>query len=101
MNKVLTSVIFALTASPVFAEEPVCMPREELEAALTDWYGETPLPGVFQTETATMQLWVSRDAGTWTLVKYLIDGSACAVTDGEDLERSASTSGTIAALIQQ
>ena len=99
MNKTIIGLAFALISSAAVAEEPVCMPKEELEAALTDWYGETPMPGVVATTTSTMQLWTSRSSETWTLVKYLIDGSACAISSGKNLDRASTAEATIAALI--
>lgn len=66
------------------ADEPVCMRADEMEAALVDWYGEYPTPTVRKTDTATLRLWAAPDTGSWTLVKYLIDGTACAIAEGED-----------------
>jgi len=72
------------TVSETRAAQPVCLDASELEATLIDMYGEYPQPGVTRTATAVTQIWASPRTGTWTLVKYLADGTACAVDEGLD-----------------
>lgn len=52
-----------------------------MEAALIDWYGETPVPGAW---AADQQLWASEATGTWTLMQLGADDRACVISQGED-----------------
>jgi hypothetical protein len=89
MTRFLTAAVaasaFALGASAASAQtdDPVCMTASEMEAALIDMYGEYPQPGVTRTSTSMVQLWASPRTGTWTRVKYLVDGTACAIEEGD------------------
>lgn len=72
----LALTILAISSSAASASE-VCMPVQELEAALIDWHGEAP---VEQRPENTL-LWASADTGTWTLVAYQA-GTACRIDHG-------------------
>lgn len=76
--------VLAALPSVARADEPVCMRAGEMEAALIDWYGEYPTPVHRETASATIRLWAAPQSGTWTMVKYLIDGTACVIAEGED-----------------
>ncbi|MEX0311573.1 MAG: hypothetical protein AB3N17_15160 [Tateyamaria sp.] len=61
--------------------DPVCMEATEMEAALIDWYGETPVGGAWSDD---QQLWASEASGTWTLMHLLPDGRACVLSQGNN-----------------
>ncbi|GLQ28341.1 S-adenosyl-L-homocysteine hydrolase [Sulfitobacter pacificus] len=77
----LTLVLGTTIATSAAADEPVCMATGEMKAALTDWYGETP---VEPKSDAREQLWVSKETGTWTMIKSFSDGNTCVVAQGDD-----------------
>ncbi|WP_299045157.1 hypothetical protein [uncultured Tateyamaria sp.] len=91
------SMVFPATAWA----ETVCMDAAEMEAALIDWYGETPVSGA---SADAQQLWASPDTGTWTLMELKRNGTACVLGQGDDwlgssdlllaLERSLGRDGT-------
>lgn len=87
MTRAITAFFLMLaTSGTALAEEPVCMSAGEMRATLIEMYGEYPQPGVIKTSTSVTQLWASATSGTWTLVKYLVDGTACAIDEGSDME---------------
>ncbi|MEM8579189.1 MAG: S-adenosyl-L-homocysteine hydrolase [Pseudomonadota bacterium] len=77
MKPTIAALAFLLPTAAL--AQPVCQPSAEMEAALIDWYAESP-QGPMDGRT---QLWAS-DAGTWTLVEYRGDGTACAIASGAD-----------------
>ncbi|MCE8005542.1 S-adenosyl-L-homocysteine hydrolase [Aestuariivita sp.] len=99
MNKLLCVIALAFVPHATAAQEPICMPGDQLEAALVDWYGEAPMPETVSSPTSTVRLWASEETGTWTLVTYLIDGTACVLNDGQDLDRSVRGADIIAKLM--
>ena len=74
---ILTTTVLG-TAS--LADTQVCMNAAEMEASLIDWYGEAPVEGEARDN---MQLWASDRTGTWTVVRYLVDGTSCVVDQGK------------------
>ena len=57
-----------------------CMPSDELEAALIDWYGEHPV----EESSDNIVLWASQGGETWTVVQYNADGTACTLGQGSN-----------------
>ena len=56
-----------------------------MEAALIDWYGETPVAGAW---AADQQLWASETSGTWTLMQLHEGGEACVLDQGQNWQPS-------------
>lgn len=56
-----------------------CMDRDEMAAALIDWYGARRAP---QSPVAGLEYWVSADSGAWALVDPRGDGTACVMARG-------------------
>lgn len=73
-----------VTSPSVGYGEAVCMPALELEAALIDWYQERPLGEPHE----TIVLWAAEAGETWTIVKYLANGTACSLESGTDWNAS-------------
>jgi hypothetical protein len=82
----IIGVLGFLVASEVIASE-VCMPSDEMEAALIDWYGERPV----QANSSNIVLWKSEGGETWTVVKYNPDGTACTLQHGTNWNGSLSS----------
>lgn len=75
----LSILTLLLGGKPLAAQDaPVCMNAFEMEAALIDWYGESPVePGA----NGSM-IWASRNGETWTEVSYREDGQSCVIAQG-------------------
>ena len=81
--KPLFAAAFILTSlsMPVHAQDrSVCMSTAEMEAALVDWYGETPAQ---QNDDGSI-IWASGIGGTWTIVTYEPNGISCTLAQGDD-----------------
>lgn len=94
MPRLLFCIIVCLCAPVSAWAAPVCMDAFEMEAALIDWYGETPVSGAV---TANQQLWASDATGTWTLMELHTDGTACVLGQGDDWRAA----GTLLSTIEQ
>lgn len=81
MKPVFYAAMMSIMTPLAAAAADVCMPVTEMEAGLVDWYGETP---VETDEEESARIWASKQTGTWTLVKYLVDGNACVIAQGEN-----------------
>lgn len=83
---------FATSAS---ADAQVCMTADEMQAALIDWYGETPVDTPNERDE---QIWASERTGTWTMVRYQSDGNACVLAQGDDWMKTPSDKELLAGL---
>jgi hypothetical protein len=81
----IVGVLGFILASEASASE-VCMPSDELKAALIDWYAESPV----QVNSSNTILWKSEGGETWTVVKYNPDGTACTLQHGTNWNGSLS-----------
>jgi hypothetical protein len=100
MKPVISTLALALslgTLSTAAVAETVCMPKMELTASLTDWYGEVPVEGQDNSE---VEIWASPENGTWTAVKSNGDGVACVVGQGTDWMAGLRTQETIVASLE-
>jgi hypothetical protein len=78
-----SAIIACLFAAPAAAQSQ-CGPHPVVVAQLADKYGETRR-GMGMAGQAIAELYAS-DAGTWTIVVTLPDGSACLIASGEGWE---------------
>ena len=70
-----------LVAAPVPGRAGwLCMPLDELNAALVDWYGETLVNTASRDKE---RLWMSAQTGTWTRAVIRSDGNACVTGQGD------------------
>ena len=82
MKPILIAASLATLAFPAIAqEEAVCMPTGEAEAALLDWYGETPVSG--NAEDGHM-IWAAGIGKSWTLLSYEPGGMSCTLAQGDN-----------------
>jgi hypothetical protein len=79
----LVRVLALVLGSEAIASE-ICMPADEMEAALLDWYDEHP----DQENPSEIALWKSDGGETWTIVRYNDDGTACTLHHGTDWNAS-------------
>ncbi|SFR34128.1 hypothetical protein [Litoreibacter janthinus] len=89
-----TAALLLSTLSVQAQEDVVCMATDEMEAALVDWYDETP---AVMAEDGTI-VWASGIGGTWTVVNYNPDGTSCALAQGDNWTPDMDADALIAAL---
>lgn len=81
--------IFVLLAAllPSSGAAQVCAPREDMVAALTDRHNETQSYGGLDKSRGmalVLEVWVSREKGTYTVLLSRPNGSSCLVAVGTD-----------------
>jgi hypothetical protein len=86
--RLVVCACFGLTG-PVFAApfsaEPVCDERAKLVAALQEQFGEQHLAvGLEEEGTHMLEIWVSPDNGTWSILMTEPDGTSCLAAAGSD-----------------
>ena len=73
-----------MLASPALALHP-CGPRSVFIEWLWDQYAETPVEqGLTNPNNQLLELFMSKDGGTWTLLLTLPDGQSCIMGVGKD-----------------
>lgn len=73
----------AALAPPLAAQTALCLPREALVASLEAQYSETLAGGGLQSGTRLIELWRSKDSGTFTILLTRPDGISCVVATGQ------------------
>jgi len=68
-------------APPAGAQMP-CFERDRLAAYLAERYGESRAGVGVQDSRSLIEIWTSRDSGTWTLTLTRPDGTACVIASG-------------------
>ena len=68
------------------AGEPVCAPREAVTAKLERSFGETAHEGGIASGDGggIAAMYVSEETGTWTMLLFRPDGSACLIASGSN-----------------
>lgn len=80
----VASALVVLTFAPVAAQAN-CSSREDMEAFLSDRYGEAPVSRGLASGGRTLhEMWVNPETGTWTAVLTMTDGRACIAMSGTD-----------------
>ena len=90
------AVFMALSPLPAKAEQ-VCMMAGEMKAALIDGYGERPIA---QPTDNKQQLWASAATGSWTMLRFYSDGSACVIAQGDNWTRGVKQTEMLALLAE-
>jgi hypothetical protein len=87
------AVAAGLGASPVGAQtttvavpQTVCKPWREVVSELGDRYAERPVAYGTQPNGHLLQVFVSEQTGTWTLVTMRPNGTACLIGAGQGWE---------------
>lgn len=80
MKPAILAVLTLVPAAAFAQQDSVCMDQFEMEAALIDWYGESPIR---RSDDRSAQMWANPETGTWSLVSYLTDGQACVIASGD------------------
>ena len=61
---------------------PHCGDRMDVIAALSDQYSESHVASGLQSSTGLMEIWVSSEASTWTILLTRPDGQTCVLASG-------------------
>ena len=69
-------------ADPVTAQ-PACQSRDDIDQLLTQRFSEVPTALGLQSNGDLIQVFVSKDGATWTIVTTRPDGISCIVALGE------------------
>lgn len=80
---VVAAALFAAIPWPALAAAAACAPRDDILARLAEQYDERPIGVGLTSSGALMELLVSPDGRTWTIILSLPDGQSCLVTSGE------------------
>lgn len=70
----------------VQARQPLCKPWRDVASELGDKYAEHPVAYGLQPDGNLLQVFVSEQTGTWTLVTMRPNGTACLVGAGQGWE---------------
>ncbi len=83
-KRILTpALVFGLVAIPPPGfSDPICGPRENVVAALSERYSEMFNGGGFQPPDKVVEIWVSPKVGTWTLLVTMANKTSCIVASG-------------------
>ncbi|MGR3493620.1 MAG: hypothetical protein ACU0DW_16340 [Shimia sp.] len=89
MIKTLTAAAAcAMLTLPAFAQG-ACAERDSLATALATHHGEAPVSGGLQGSSYLVEVFVSAEEGTWTIVATEASGKACIIAAGTDWVDSA------------
>lgn len=77
-------LLTALAASPAMAQE--CIGTADAYASLINNYGEERLAMAMRPDGSVIELWGSRDTGTWSMFITLPNGLSCSVGSGQGFE---------------
>ena len=84
LTRTLGAAICA-TLIPITAQAQAnCGARDSVVAKLASGYGESFAGGGFQSSTRIIEVWMSQEKGTWTILVTRPDGSTCVLAAGTD-----------------
>ena len=75
------ALALALLAGPVWAQGN-CAPRALLIEKLISKYGEAMIGGGLQNGQSIFEVWVSKENGTWTILRTGANGRSCIMSTG-------------------
>jgi len=81
----LPAFFFAITGcfSQAQAQQPTCLPHDELESVLLEKYEEVPVSRGVTSNGHLLEVFTNAARSTWTVVIHIPDGRSCAVSNGE------------------
>lgn len=78
--------MLVIAVTPVFAAE--CEPREKVEIALSDQFGEVALVQGLSEDGRLMEIWSNPATGTWTATMTRPDGLTCLSAGGDHFQEA-------------
>lgn len=81
---------FTALAGPLAAQSAPgpCRERDFFVEQLTDTYEEEPVAGGLQSDTALVEIWASRETGTFTILVTGANGRSCVVFTGDNFREN-------------
>ena len=84
----LTTAMTLTSCQPMMAQPANrCAPRAQVLDRLTDSFGETRQSIGLGAENVLIEVFASRDTGSWTNTATLPDGTTCLIASGQAYER--------------
>lgn len=78
--------LLALAAGEVSAQTQACAPRAVVVARLADGFGESPQAAGLGAQGQMVEMFASRETGTWTITVTRPGGLTCLVASGDAFE---------------
>ncbi len=78
----------ALFTAPLFAAPAQCAPRDEVTGQLALTYSETPFGIGVVGPAAVMEIWISPDGATWSVLITRPDGVSCLIGAGTNFQHA-------------
>lgn len=88
LKPLLASLTATLISAPVLAQANNCAPRDVVVDRLSLTYGEVFNGGGLQSDEAVFEVWISEEAGTWTILMTQADGTSCIMAAGTDWQKA-------------
>ncbi len=88
LRAVLTFGLF-LAASAIHAQEQPCAERDKVIERLAEKYGETLQSIGMQSNSGVLEVYASKETGTWTILVTDPTGTACMIAAGQMWESGA------------
>lgn len=73
----------AALAPPLASQGTLCLPRETLVESLAAQFSESLAGGGLQSGTRLIELWRSKDSGSFTILLTRPDGISCVLATGQ------------------
>lgn len=84
MIRLAVAVLVGLAAGPALAHRlGPCLDRDEFLARLAERYGEQPIGFGLTPDGRVLEVVVSHQSGSWTIIVTSPDGVACGLAAGE------------------
>ncbi|PIV72997.1 MAG: hypothetical protein COW55_14705 [Rhodobacteraceae bacterium CG17_big_fil_post_rev_8_21_14_2_50_65_11] len=86
-KRLLTAALLfgcAATAPPALAQSLLCGPRPAVTASLARNRGEHLAGAGVQTSRQVIELWISQETNSFTVLLTLANGASCLIANGED-----------------
>lgn len=91
MERIAIALALIGAASVAQADQRPCAAHEKIVEALSSQYGEAAHAMGLSQDDTVMELYASKDTGTWTLTVTLPNGMTCLVATGKNFEQVAQT----------
>lgn len=82
-------VCLMVSSSAMALPQPICLPREKLVEVLEKLYGEVVVYiGILGKGEALMEVWISEETKTWSIMFTPPRGSSCIIATGREWQKS-------------
>ncbi|SIO20514.1 hypothetical protein [Vannielia litorea] len=90
MKTAIATATLMFAAAPLVAQsaDGPCGKREYFVDQLVDTYQEQPVAGGLQSENSLVEIWASKETGSFTILVTGADGVTCVALTGEDFHEA-------------